>query len=74
MARNFPERSGHIQTETPKAPPAAAQAETASANGPNAALPWGWQVALFVWLASFIFLALNDLLTCVFKFVSRMVG
>jgi hypothetical protein len=74
MARHFPERSGQIQTEAPKVPPSPAQAEPASANGPNPALPWGWQVALFVWLASFIFLALNDLLTCVFKVVSRMVG
>jgi hypothetical protein len=74
MARHFPDRSGHIQTEAPKAPPSAVQPETAAATGPNPALPWGWQVALFVWLASFIFLALNDLLTCVFKVVTRMVG
>jgi hypothetical protein len=74
MARHFPERSTQIQTEAPKAHPAAAQAATAPATGPNPALSWGWQVALFVWLASFVFLALNDLLTCVFKVVSRMVG
>jgi len=74
MARQFPERSTHIQTEAPKAPPAGGQAEIAPATGAKPALPWGWQVALFVWLASFVFLALNDLLSCVYKVVSRMLG
>ena len=40
----------------------------------SAALTWGWQVALFVWLSSFVFLCLNDLLACVFKLVSHLAG
>jgi hypothetical protein len=41
---------------------------------PNSPLTWGWQVALFLWVASFLFLFLNDLLTCAFKFGARFFG
>jgi hypothetical protein len=41
---------------------------------PNAPITWGWQVALFLWVASFLFLFLNDLLTCAFKIGTRLLG
>jgi hypothetical protein len=71
MARHSSDRKGQIQTEAPRAQPVAAAPEPTAPAPANAALPWGWQVALFVWLASFVFLFLNDLLACIFKLASR---
>ncbi len=41
---------------------------------PNGPLTWGWQVTLFLWVASFLFLFLNDLLACAFKIGARLFG
>jgi hypothetical protein len=70
MARHPHDRPNQIQTEAPKAP-AAASSEPAQPAPKAPALSWGWQVAVFIWLVSFAFLFLNDLLTIVFKLATR---
>jgi hypothetical protein len=70
MARHSHDRTNQIQTDAPKAPPTAPSEPAKSAATPRA-LSWGWQVAVFIWLVSFVFLFLNDLLTIVFKLATR---
>jgi hypothetical protein len=73
MARHPHDRTNQFQTEPPKpAAPAAAQPQQTGAAPPS--ISWGWQVAIFIWLASFAFLFLNDLLTIVFKLATRAAG
>jgi hypothetical protein len=73
MARHLHDRAYQIQAEPPKPPAPHAPEEAQAATAPPA-ISWGWQVATFVWLASFTFLFLNDLLTIVFKLASRIAG
>jgi len=70
MARHSHHVTGPIQADAPKTP-AAAPSEPAQPTPRPSALSWGWQVALFIWLVSFTFLFLNDLLTIVFKLATR---
>jgi hypothetical protein len=73
MARHLHDRTNQFQAEPPKTPaPAATQPQQPGAAPPS--ISWGWQVAIFIWLASFAFLFLNDLLTIVFKFAIRSGG
>jgi hypothetical protein len=72
MARHSHDRTSQIQTDAPKTP-VSAPSDPAQSAGPPA-ISWGWQVAMFVWLASFAFLFLNDLLTIVFKLATRAGG
>jgi hypothetical protein len=71
MARTYSDRTSHVQTQAAKPVQPAAEAAVTAEAAPATVLPWGWQVALFVWLASFVFLALNDLLQCIFKVVTH---
>jgi hypothetical protein len=73
MARQSHERTSQIQTDAPKQP-ATQPAEAAKAAAAPPSISWGWQVAAFIWLASFVFLFLNDLLTIVFKLATRASG
>jgi hypothetical protein len=72
MARVSHDRTNQIQTDAPKLP-APTPSDPAQTSAPPA-ISWGWQIAMFVWLASFAFLFLNDLLTIVFKLATRASG
>jgi hypothetical protein len=70
MARHSHDRTNQIQTDAPKAPADASSAPAQPAPTPPSLSP-GWQIAMFIWLVSFAFLFLNDLLTIVFKLATR---
>ena len=71
MARHIHERFAATKAEPARGLSSAAEPATTM---PSAPITWGWQVALFLWVASFLFLFLNDLLTCVFKIGTRVFG
>ncbi len=60
-----------MQKLAPKAPANTAQPGTPSPAATVPAIPWGWQVALFIWTVSFAFLFLNELLQSIFKLAHR---
>jgi hypothetical protein len=74
MARHATEQTTQVQVGAPKTTSPVPGAGLPASTSATATLPWGWQVALFVWLSSFVFLCLNDLLACVFKLVSHLAG
>ena len=68
-----PRRSSQVQPEKP-APPAPPAEGPPPEEGPPppAAVPrlhWGWRLALFLWVTSFIFLLLYDVLAGVFRVI-----
>jgi hypothetical protein len=71
MTRHAHERFAAAKPEPVRTHSAVAEPATTL---PSAPITWGWQVALFLWVASFLFLFLNDLLTCVFKIGTRLFG
>jgi len=72
MNRPPPRRSSQVQPEKP-APPAQPAAEgPPPGEGPPgpAAVPrlhWGWRLAMFLWVTSFFFLLLYDVLSGLYR-------
>jgi hypothetical protein len=72
MNRPPPRRSSQVQPEKP-APPAPPAEGPPPGEGPPPApaaaprLHWGWQLALFLWATSFLFLLLYDVLSGIFR-------
>ncbi len=69
--RPAPRQSSQVQPEKP-APPASAAAEGPPSGGPPppGAVPrlhWGWQLAMFLWVTSFFFLLLYDVLSGLYR-------
>jgi hypothetical protein len=76
MNRPPPRRSAQVQPEKP-APPAPPPAEgpPPGEGPPPAAAPrlhWGWRLALFLWVTSFLFLMLYDVLAFAFRVFRRL--
>jgi hypothetical protein len=72
MNRPPPRRSSQVQPEkpAPPAPPPAEGAPPGEGPPPPATAPrlhWGWQLAVFLWVTSFLFLLLYDVLSGVFR-------
>jgi hypothetical protein len=74
MTRPPPRRSSQVQPEkpAPPAPPAAEGPPPGEGPPPPAAVPrlhWGWHLALFLWVTSFVFLLLYDVLSGIFRVI-----
>jgi hypothetical protein len=75
MNRPPPRRSSQVQPEPPAPPAPPAEAPPGEGpTGPAAAprLHWGWRLALFLWVTSFLFLLLYDLLAFAFRIGRRL--
>jgi len=72
MAKNQAERPGAVKPDT--SVPSGAPIMIGEPVPEGAELSWGWQLALFLWVVSFFFLFLNDLVACLFKIGSRIAG
>jgi hypothetical protein len=71
MARHASGRTNQIQAEAPT--PAGAAVSAGQTASPLAApMYWGWKISLFVWITSFAFLLLNDLLNAAVKLIGRL--
>jgi len=70
MTRHASGRANQIQAESPTPAAVAAAAGQTALTPPAEPMYWGWKIALFVWITSFAFLLLNDLLTAAVKQIS----
>jgi hypothetical protein len=71
-------RRSHVQADKPAVPAPPAASEPAArpdsplsappaATSPAPRLAWGWRLALFLWLTSFVFLLIYELLIALFR-------